>query len=68
MNAIDLPRSDIIDLLNEAGAIRTHSCCGIEDKFCSTDLWKVNMEGLIKVVWRAAQQEVLNEMSGWNNP
>lgn len=64
MSEIHIDRQDMLDMLKEAGAIRTHSCCGIEDKFCSTDQWKVNMEGLIKVVWRAAQQEVLNEIGG----
>lgn len=65
MAEVHIDRANMIAMLKEADAVRTHSCCGIEDKFCSTDQWKVNMEGLIKIVWRAAQQEVLNEMSGW---
>lgn len=57
--AHNLPRSVMIDLLSRADAIRTHSCCGIEDKFCNTDEWKVNMESLIKTVWRAAQEDMI---------
>lgn len=63
MTEVNLSRDDMIAMLKEAGALRTYSCCGIEDKFCSLDLWKVNMEGLIKTVWRAAQQELINELS-----
>lgn len=57
--AHNLSRSTMIELLRQADALRTHSCCGIEDKFCGTDTWKVNMEALIKTVWRAAQDDMV---------
>lgn len=59
MEALCLPRSKMLELLKQAEALRVRSCCGIEDKFCSTDEWKVNMESLIKTVWRAAQQDMI---------
>ncbi len=64
MDATNLPRSVIFDLLKQAGAECVDSCCGVPEKLCSNDQWKVNMEGLIKAVWRAAQQDMVP--TGWS--
>ena len=64
MDATNLPRSVIFDLLKQADAECVESCCGVPEKLCSNDKWKVNMEGLIKTVWRAAQQDMIP--TGWS--
>ena len=45
--------NDINNLLNMNLFERTRSCCEIDDKFCNTDIWRGNMEALIKSAFRA---------------
>lgn len=48
-----MTRDDVIRMAREAGFKRTRSCCGIDDKFCSTDEWRGDIVGLIMLVYRA---------------
>lgn len=39
-------REVIFQAAEEAGLVRTHSCCNVELKLCETDEWRGNLEGL----------------------
>lgn len=54
-------REDIGELLKKHSFERIVSCCGIEDKYCNTDVWKGNMEELVKTVFRAGAICALKE-------
>lgn len=51
-----ITREQIFQLLADAGATRTHSCCGIDSKLCSLDEWRGNMEAVVKMAYAAGQQ------------
>ena len=53
---MEISRERIFQILKSAGAIRTYSCCGIEDKLCGTDEWRGNMEAVVKIAYAAGQE------------
>jgi len=58
---VEISRERIFQILKSAGAIRTYSCCGIEDKLCGTDEWRGNMEAVVKMAYAAGQEASINE-------
>ena len=57
-----ISREQIFQILSSAGATRTYSCCGIEDKLCSTDVWRGNMEAVVKIAYSAGQAAELKAL------
>ena len=48
---------DIAKILNQVGFVQIESCCSVPDKYCGNDVWRGNMEGLIKTVFQEGMKE-----------
>lgn len=51
-------REIIFQAAEEAGLVRTHSCCNVDLKLCATDEWRGNLEGFANALIRLHQENV----------
>ena len=58
-------REIIFQAAEEAGFVRTHSCCNVDLKLCQNDEWRGNLEGFANAILRLVQE--LNLLSGESN-
>ena len=49
---IGFTHSDIEQILIKSNAVILDPCCNVPGKYCGNDVWKVNMEGLVKLSMR----------------
>jgi len=52
-----LERHLILKAITQAGLVRTHACCGVDDKFCNSDEWRGNLEDFANAIVRLASSK-----------
>ena len=52
-----ITREQLLKAIEQSQMVRIDSCCGIEEKFCSSDEWVGNLEAFSNAVLKIVNQE-----------
>lgn len=56
-------REIIFQAAEEAGLVRTHSCCNVDLKLCQNDEWRGNLEGFANAILRLTTSDITVDRS-----